>query len=68
MQIPRVLPVDPRRQGALQLQWTRLLTKPAECFFQRPQESLRVGVPFRVVVTGDRLRDLERRTGLHEGA
>ena len=35
-------------------------------FLQRPHHSLRVGIPFRIVVAGKGLMDPHQRTGLHE--
>ena len=60
MQIPRVVPLDPRGQGPLQFYRARPLPESEQFFFERPHEPCYVGVPFRVVVARERLRDLER--------
>lgn len=59
--------VDPRRQSALQLQWTRPFTEPEEFSLQHSHEPFRVGITFQVVATRERLHDSKRRAGLHEG-
>jgi len=67
MQISRVVPLDPCGERLFQLQWTGPFAEPEQLLLQRSHEALRVGVPLRVVVTRDRLRDPERRARLHEG-
>jgi len=57
MQVACVVPLDPGDEHLFQLQRAGPLAEPDQLFLERPHEPFRLGVPLRVVVAGEGLRD-----------
>jgi hypothetical protein len=58
---------EPILERADQLKGTGPLLHLEALFFEGPHETFRVCITLRVIVTGERLMDLQCRTGLHKG-
>jgi hypothetical protein len=67
MQVILVVVSEPVLEGAHQLKRTGPLLQPEALLFEGAHEAFYVGVALWVIVAGERLMDLQCRTGLHEG-